>query len=413
MASAPASSEDTTHSRPTALGRLTGLLRRDAVGGVLLLVATLAALIWANSPAAGSYSTLQQITVGPAALHLDLDLATWAADGLLAVFFFVVGLELKHEFTAGSLRDPRRALVPIVAAAGGVVVPAVFYLAVVGIAGTGGLRGWAIPAATDIAFAVAVLAVVGRGLPIAVRTFLLTLAVVDDLIAITIIAVGYTGDLDVGPLLLGLLPLTAYAFLARRGITTGWVLIPLALVTWGLVHASGVHATVAGVLLGLVVPTARTEALAERWRPFSNGLAVPVFAFFAAGVTVGGLAGFAVSLTDPVALGIIAGLVLGKTVGVLGAAWATTRVTSAHLDDRLRWSDLAAMAPLTGIGFTVALLIGELAFDPGSPAAEHVKVGVLTASTLAALLGAALLAVRARVLRRAGGARSDEVRSRS
>jgi NhaA family Na+:H+ antiporter len=269
---------------------------------------------------------------------------------------FVVGLELKHEFTAGALRDPRRALVPIVAAAGGVIVPAAFYVAVVGVAGADGLSGWAIPAATDIAFAVAVLAVVGRGLPVALRTFLLTLAVVDDLIAITIIAVGYTSDLAVGPLLLALLPLATFAVLARRGGRAGWLLAPLALLTWGLVHASGVHATVAGVLLGLVVPTARTEPLAERWRPFSNGLAVPVFAFFSAGVTVSGLAGFALSLSDPVALGIIAGLVLGKTLGVLGAAWVTTRLTTARLDDGLRWPDLIAMAPLTGIGFTVALL---------------------------------------------------------
>ena len=374
------------------------VLRREPVGGLLLLVATVAALIWANSPAAGSYTALRSVVVGPSVLHLDLSIGAWAADGLLAIFFFVVGLELKREFVLGELRDPRRALVPIAAAIGGVVVPALVYLLLTG-TGADLVRGWAVPTATDIAFALAVLAVVGRGLPPALRTFLLTLAVVDDLIAITIIAVGYTAGLAVAPLLLALLPLAAFALLTRRGITAWWLLVPLGVLTWALVHASGVHATVAGVLLGLVVPARDTERLAHHWQPVSAGLAVPVFALFSAGVTVGSMEGLFDSIATPVSLGIIAGLVVGKTIGVLTAAYLVTRLPGARLHPALRWPDIAALAPLTGVGFTVALLVGELAFGTGSAADDHVRVGVLTGSLLAAFLGGALLMARARTTR--------------
>ena len=393
----------------TETSRIATVLRKETVGGVLLLLGTLIALVWANSPWSAAYDSLRDTRVGPASLHLDLSLGTWAADGLLAIFFFVAGLELKREFVAGDLRDTRRAALPVAAAVGGMAVPALIYVLVNLGTGDGGTRGWAIPTATDIAFALAVLAVISTHLPSALRTFLLTLAVVDDLLAITIIAIFYTSALSVTPLLLALLPLALFGFLAQRRIRWWWLLLPLAVLTWALVHASGVHATVAGVLLAFTVPVARSEAaggpdagpgLAEhfehRFRPISAGVAVPVFAFFAAGVTVGGFSGLAQSLTDTVALGIVAGLVVGKAVGITAATWLVARFTRAELDDDLSWWDVVGLALLGGIGFTVSLLIGELAFGQGSVRAEHAKVGVLVGTVAAALLATVLLRLRNR-----------------
>ena len=270
--------------------RIATILRAETVGGVLLVGAAIIALVWANSPWSDAYTALSGLRVGPSAWHLDLTLAQWAADGLLAIFFFVAGLELKREFVAGDLRDPRRAALPVAAAVGGMVAPAVVYVGFnVGVEG-GALAGWAVPTATDIAFALAVLAVISTHLPAALRTFLLTVAVVDDLLAITIIAVFYTDSLKVVPLLAVLIPLALFAVLVQRRVRSGWLLLPPAAATWVLVHESGVQATVAGVLLGFTVPVIRRSAgpgpgLAEhfehRWRPLSTGLAVPVFAFFA------------------------------------------------------------------------------------------------------------------------------------
>ncbi|MEO3814217.1 Na+/H+ antiporter NhaA [Sphaerisporangium sp. B11E5] len=441
--------------------RIADILRKETIGGALLLAAALVALVWANSPWGWAYEALRAVRVGPAALHLDLDLGTWAADGLLAIFFFVAGLELKREFVAGDLRDARRAAVPVAAAVGGVLVPAAVYLA---IAGGGAARGWAIPTATDIAFALAVLAVIGRYLPAGLRTFLLTLAVVDDLIAIAVIATFYTTHLAVLPLLAAAVPLAVFALLVQRRVRSWWLLLPLASATWTLVHASGVHATVAGVLLALTVPVppapstaregeteaeaqepgagesradlgervgrgereawgdgAETEAqeggtepgaresgaergLAEhfehRFRPISASVAVPVFAFFSAGVALGGLGGLAGALTDPVALGVMAGLVVGKPIGILTATWLVARYTRATLDEGLAWIDMAGLAVLSGIGFTVSLLIGELAFGAASVADARVKVAVLAGSLAAAALAAVILRLRARVYRR-------------
>ncbi len=389
--------------------RIAEVLREETVGGALLLVGTLVALVWINSPYGDAYTALRDYTIGPAALHLDLSLGTWAADGLLAIFFFVVGMELKREFVAGDLRDPARAAVPILAAFGGVVVPAAIYVLVNLNTGRGALNGWAIPTATDIAFALAVLAIISTHLPSGLRTFLLTLAVVDDLVAVTIIAVFYTDELHFPALLGALVPLALFGLAVQRRIRWWWLLIPLAVATWVLVHESGIHATVAGVLLGFTVPVLRSEAaggpsagpgLAEhfehRIRPISAGIAVPIFAFFAAGVAIGGLDGLAESLTDPIALGIIAGLVLGKPIGILGTAWLTARFTNATLDDELSWLDVLGVSMLGGIGFTVSLLIGDLAFGPDSAADEHVKVGILAGSLLAALLAAVLVKSRDR-----------------
>jgi Na+:H+ antiporter, NhaA family len=393
--------------------RVSEILRKETVGGALLLVATVAALVWANTPWADQYTALRDLEVGPESLHLHLSLGTWAADGLLAIFFFVVGLELKREFVAGDLRDPRRAALPILAAVGGMAAPAVVYLLVNSVTAGGVLRGWAIPTATDIAFALAVLAVVGTHLPAALRTFLLTLAVVDDLLAVTIIAVFYTADMQVAPLLGALGVIGIFAVAVQRRIRSWWLLLPLAVTAWVLMHASGVHATVAGVLLGFTVPVVRSRAaggpeagpgLAEhfehRFRPLSAGVAVPVFAFFAAGVTVGGLTGLTSSLGDPVAVGIVAGLVVGKVVGILGTTWLVARFTRANLDASLAWADVLGVALLGGIGFTVSLLIGELAFGADLTREEHVKVGVLTGSVLASMLAVVVLRSRNNAYRR-------------
>jgi NhaA family Na+:H+ antiporter len=399
--------------------RVAAVLRKETVGGALLLVAAAIALVWANSPWAGAYEALRDLRVGPASLHLDLSLGTWAADGLLAIFFFVAGLELKREFVAGDLREPRRAALPVMAAIGGMAVPALFFV-LINLGGpAGALRGWAIPSATDIAFALAVLAVISTHLPTALRTFLLTLAVVDDLLAIVVIAIFYTEELSIGFLGLALVPLAVFGFLVQRRIRSSWLLLPLAALTWVLMHESGVHATVAGVLLAFTVPVVRSEAaggpdagpgLAEhfehRIRPLSAAVAVPVFAFFSAGVAVGGLTGLGAALGDTVALGIVVGLVAGKAIGITGATWLVSRFTRAQLDEDLGWPDVLGLSLLGGIGFTVSLLITELAYGAGSDRYDHAKVGILVGTLAAALLATVVLRLRNRRYRRIAEAES-------
>jgi NhaA family Na+:H+ antiporter len=409
-----------TRRRPALFGpgsraegsRIADILRKETIGGALLLAGAGLALAWANSPWSGAYKSLLNYRVGPVSLHLELTLTQWAADGLLAIFFFVAGLELKREFIAGDLRDPLKAAVPVAAAIGGVVVPAGLYI-LINLGSGGAARGWAIPTATDIAFALAVLAIIGRHLPSALRTFLLTLAVVDDLLAILIIAVFYTEGLSVPPLLAALAPLAAFTVLVQRRVRSWWLLLPLAAATWALMHASGVHATVAGVVLGLAVPVLRSpqrggphagpglaEHFEHRWRPISAGVAVPIFAFFSAGVTIGGLGGLTTALTDRVAVGTVLGLVVGKTIGVLATTYLVARFTRASLAEGLAWVDVLGLAVLAGIGFTVSLLIGELAFGAGSVRDDHVKIAVLVGSLLAALLAAVVLRLRNRTYRR-------------
>ncbi|SFT75114.1 Na+:H+ antiporter, NhaA family [Actinopolyspora lacussalsi subsp. righensis] len=386
---------------------LADILRTETVGGVLVLVAAVLALLWANSPWGETYKTAAEFVPWPGGefLGLDLNLKHWASDGLLAIFFFVVGLELKREFVVGELRNPRRAVLPVVAAVAGMIVPALFFFAIASTAGGDALRGWAIPTATDIAFALAVLAIVGKYLPSALRAFLLTLAVVDDLLAITVIAVFYTDDFHPLPLLGAVLPIVAFALLVRLRGPWWPVLLVLGVLAWGLVHESGVHATIAGVLLGFMVPVlgrggsepGPAEHLEHRWRPISAGVAVPLFALFAAGVSLGG-GGIATAFADPVVPAVMAGLVLGKLVGIFGATFLMAKFTGAQLDANLSWWDLIGLSLLAGIGFTVSLLIGELAFGAGERG-ENVKVAVLLGSVLAALLASVVLGIRNRAHR--------------
>lgn len=369
------------------------VLRDETVGGALLLIAALTAFIIANSPLGDWYAEFRNAKIGLEFIDLKLSVAHWAADALLAIFFFVAGLELKHEFTDGSLAQRRQAIVPIVAAISGMLFPAAIYLLLVR---GDGLAGWAIPIATDIAFALAVLAVAGRGLPLELRAFLLALAVVDDLGAITIIALFYSDKTDIYFLGLTVILLALYAFLQRTRFTRWFVLLPLALVIWWSTYQSGVHATVAGVAIALLTRMKNADGspspadIAEvRVRPISVAIAVPFFAFTAAGVDLRSLG--IETLAEPISIAVMMGLVIGKPVGVLGATFLLTRFTSARLNEKLRLRDLLSVGFLAGIGFTVSLLIAELSFDDGSSALAAGKIGILTGSVLSAILATLFL----------------------
>ena len=357
--------------------RVAEILRAETTGGLLLIAGAAVALVWANTPLGRTPTPTSETSgSGRRSLHLDLTLGTWAADGLLAIFFFVAGLELKREFVAGDLRDPRRAALPVAAAVGGMVAPALIFVAW-NLCG-GGLRGLGHPDGDrhrvrgrdpgrdqhPSADRPAHVPAHPRGRRRPARHH------------------DHRDLLHRGPAAAVLAARAAsrsrlFAVLVQRRIRSPWLLVPLALAAWALVHESGVHATVAGVLLGFTVPVFRSDGqegrgLAEHFehlvRPISAGVAVPVFAFFAAGVTVGGWSGLVDALSDPVALGIITGLVVGKTIGISGSTWLLAKFTRAELDDELSWVDVIGMSMLAGIGFTVSLLIGELAFGAGQRA---------------------------------------------
>ncbi|MBH1934866.1 Na+/H+ antiporter NhaA [Streptomyces sp. AV19] len=396
------------NNRSVFLGRLplpernflADALRTETVGGVLLLVAAVAALIWANTPIKDSYESIRDFHLGPGSLGLNLSVQHWAADGLLAVFFFVAGIELKRELVAGELRNPKAAILPVVAALCGMAAPALVY-ATVATTGGGSLKGWAVPTATDIAFALAVLAVIGTALPSALRAFLLTLAVVDDLFAILIIAIFFTSKLNFAALGFAVVGLFVFWLLLRKGVRGWYVYVPLAVVNWALMYNSGVHATIAGVAMGLMLRCHRHDGEAHSpgehiehlVRPLSAGLAVPMFALFSAGVAISGGA-----LSDvfrrPETLGVVLGLIVGKAIGVFGGTWLAARFTRAELNPDLKWPDVLAVASLAGIGFTVSLLIGELAFDGDSLLTSEVKAAVLVGSLIAAVIASILLKLR-------------------
>jgi Na+:H+ antiporter, NhaA family len=376
-------------------------LRTETVGGVILLVAAITALIWANIPALrDGYESVGHFHLGPEALGLHLSIEHWAADGLLAIFFFVAGIELKRELVAGDLRDRKAAALPVVAALCGMAVPALVYT-LTNVIGGGSLAGWAVPTATDIAFALAALAVIGTSLPSALRAFLLTLAVVDDLFAILIIAVFFTDDLNFAALGGAVVALVVFRLLLWKGVRGWYVYVPLGLVIWGLMYNSGVHATIAGVAMGLMLRCHRHdgeehspgERIEHLVRPLSAGLAVPLFALFSAGVAVSGSA-LGDVFTQPETLGVVLGLVVGKALGIFGGTWLTARFTRASLSDDLEWADVFAVAALAGIGFTVSLLIGELAFEGDAALTEKVKAAVLLGSLIAATGASVLLKIR-------------------
>ncbi|RKN07879.1 Na+/H+ antiporter NhaA [Streptomyces radicis] len=381
-------------------------LRLEASGGLLLLIAAAVALVLANSPLDDTYADVRDHHLAIPALGLDLSVGHWASDGLLAVFFFVAGIELKRELVAGELRRPATAVLPVVAAIGGMAVPALISVAVNGVGG-GDQGGWAVPMATDIAFALGVLAVVGRRLPSALRVFLLTLAVVDDLIAIIVIAIFFTSGLDLWALAGAVAGLVLFHLLHHRGVR-GWhgawyVYVPLALAIWVLMANSGIHATIAGVAMGMLLRSVpgplEKQSPAERVghlvHPYSAGIAVPLFALFAAGVPVSGDT-LSSLVSEPEPLGAALGLLLGKTIGVFGTTYLVARFTRARLSPTLRWPDVFGGALLAGIGFTVSLLITELSFADTPALEEQVKAAVLAGSLCAALIASAVLLARGR-----------------
>jgi NhaA family Na+:H+ antiporter len=330
-------------------------------------------------------------------------LGVWAADALLAIFFFVVGLELKHELILGSLSKPAQAVVPAAAAIGGMIVPALFYVVVNAMLPDGSLQGWGIPMATDIAFALAVLAIFGRKLPVALRAFLLTLAVVDDLGAISVIAIFYSDKFAIVWFAAFLLALLAFWLLQKYRISSPIIYIPLVVIGWYFCYKSGVHATVAGIGFGFLTRVrldpgekkAPADTLIHTIHPISAGFAIPVFALFAAGVDLRAT-GIIEPLQSPVALGIMIGLVLGKPVGIVGMAWLMARFTRASLSPGIAWRDVTAVGFLAGVGFTVALLISELGYGGDELLLESAKIAVLVASVTSAVIAAFMLLSRGR-----------------
>ena len=417
----------------------------EAAGGICLLVAAMVALAWANSPWGSSYDTFwsTDATVGVGRWSLALDLRHWVNDGLMALFFLVVGVEVKRELVTGELRDRRAAAVPMVAALGGMVVPAAIYLALT--AGSGGSAGWGIPMATDIAFALGVLAVLGRRVPASLKLLLLTLAIVDDIGAVLVIALAYTSDLDPAALAVALALVVTIA--AARMARVPWLPIygALAVATWVAVYASGVHATIAGVVIGLLVPTrplapaavarewaadldedpsaeevaalsrvaraaaSPAERIEQRLHPWTGFFVVPLFALANAGIPITRSA-FDAPGAGRVATAVAVALVGGKVVGITAAAWVVVRTGLGRLPDGVSWPQLVGAAAVAGIGFTVSLFVTELAFGTDPALADAARLGVLGASVCAALLGAAVLVLAARTRPEASPTPLDEVR---
>ena len=418
-----------------ALYPITAFMHAEASGGIVLIVSALVALLWANSPWSGSYTTLwaTKITVGP----LTESLLHWINDGLMAVFFFVVGLEIKREVLVGELASPRQAALPIAAALGGMAVPALLYAAVN--LGGPGLGGWGIPMATDIAFALGVLALVGRRAPVGLEIFLTALAIVDDLGAVLVIALFYTAQVSWAALGAAAGCLAALVLANRLHVRHPAAYAILGVGLWVAFLASGVHATIAGVLLALTIPArtrvdtgeffrrahallhhfdlageeaadirtnadqqaalAELEDLAEgvqtplqrlehALHPWVAFVIVPLFALANAGVALGG--GLGAALREPVTLGVVAGLLLGKQLGVTGAAWLAVRAGLADLPEGVTWRHVYGAGWLAGIGFTMSLFVGSLAFGEG-PLLDAAKVGILAASLVAGVAGWATL----------------------
>jgi NhaA family Na+:H+ antiporter len=376
-------------------------LRVEAAGGIVLGAATVTALALANSPLGPEYAGFWSTKVGFTFGSLDMvhSLKHWISDGLMTIFFFVVGLEIKREMVRGELREVRRAILPVFAAVGGMAVPAAIYLWLQ--AGEPGERGWGIPMATDIAFVVGCMALLGDRIPRILRVVLLSLAIVDDIGAILVIAVGYTEDLNPTALLLAFLSLGGVLALRRIGVRNLLVYVVAGILVWLALHESGVHATIAGVILGLMTPATgpgspATDAprpegeddsplayLENLLHPWSSFLVMPVFALANAAVRID-LTG----LSDPVATAVMAGLVIGKPVGILLLSWLAVVFFLKRLPEGLTWTSIAGGGFFGGIGFTMALFIAGLALD--EPMLDAAKLGIMGGSVIAAVLGAGI-----------------------
>lgn len=424
-----ATQTETDRAEPHPGRRLPVALRRfldtEAASGILLLLAALVALLWANSPWSASYESLwhTEITVNFGRYVLEGDLRHWVNDALMVIFFFVVGLEIKRELVLGKLRDPRTAAMPAFAALGGMVVPAALFFLVN--AGGDGSKGWGIPMATDIAFAVGIVALLGPRVPASLKLFLLTLAIVDDIGAIIVIGVFYSSGLQPEFLAAAAALVVVIYLINRAGVLALAPYLVLGAALWLAMYASGVHATIAGVILGLLTPARNllpvsvarewaadlrdpptvheleamrrlarhavspAERIAHILHPWSAFVIVPIFALANAGVAIRADA-FDASGAAAVTGGVMLGLVLGKTLGIAGAAWLASRLGVARLPEGATWPMMFAIACVAGIGFTVSLFVAELAFEAGS-LQDAAKLGVLGASTVAAIIGSIAL----------------------
>jgi NhaA family Na+:H+ antiporter len=379
---------------------LRDFLHAEATGGLVLLAATAVALGWANSPFAGAYESLwsRELTIGIGGLAITEDLRHWISDGLMALFFFVVGLEIKRELVTGELRQPRLAGVPALAAVGGMLVPAAVFLALN--AGGEGGRGWGIPVATDTAFALGILALLGSRVPATAKLFLLTLAIIDDILAITTVAVFYSADISLGWLIVAAGGLAGIFMMRRSGVASIAAYVPVGLLVWLATLESGVHATVAGVALGLATPARPVrgrpvlEQLEHRLHPVSSYLVVPLFALANAGLPLGAEA-LGAAATSPVSWGVALGLVAGKLIGITAASLAAVRLGIGPLPEGLGPRHVLGLAALAGIGFTVSLFITELAFPSGG-LIDLAKTGILAGSLVSGVLGILLLLGRPR-----------------
>ena len=372
----------------------------EASGGIILMLAAAIALTLDNSPLSWLYDRLLStpVAVKIGALSIDKPLLLWINDGLMAIFFFLVGLEIKREIMEGRLSSTQKAALPFIAAVGGMLVPAIIYIAL-NQNDPEALKGWAIPAATDIAFALGVLALLGSRVPVALKVFLLALAIIDDLGAIIIIALFYTSDLSVSVLGIAALGIAVLAYLNYRGVQRAAPYLVTGLIIWVCVLKSGVHATLAGVIIALFIPlnSQETDEHKSPLKQIEHGLApwvafgiMPIFAFANAGVSLQGLS-FSV-LFSGIPLGIVAGLFIGKQVGIMSFVWVSVKLGISRLPDGCTWLQVYGVSLLAGIGFTMSLFIGTLAFsDPEHAAA--VRIGVLTGSTLSGILGYLVLRI--------------------
>jgi len=371
------------------MSTLVKFLKSDVGAGALLVLAAIVAMVLANSPLAHLYTgTLATpLRIGLGEFALEKSFLHWINDGLMAVFFMLVGLEIKRELLEGELSDRRRAALPVMGAIGGMIVPAGIY-ALVNLDSPGTFQGWPIPAATDIAFALGVLSLVRRYIVPGLRVFLLGLAIIDDLGAIILIALLFTADISSQALTLAAVCVAILALLNRFNVERLWPYLAVGLVLWLSVLKSGVHATLAGVVIGTMIPRKAMPKLEHALQPWVVFGIMPIFALANAGASLEGVGLH--TFTEPVALGIILGLFLGKQLGVFAACWLAVRAGIAQLPAGANWRSLHGVAILTGIGFTMSLFVGSLAF----PAGEHdtaVRLGVLTGSTLSAIVGCSWL----------------------
>ncbi len=366
-------------------------MKSDRSAALALMAAAIAGLILANSAFGPALLDFKQLYLGPESLGLKLSIEHWVSDLLLAVFFLVAGLELKHELRIGVLSKPATAMVPIVAAVGGVIVPALIYLAFN--AGSDAIRGWPIPTATDIAFALGVLAIFGRGLPRQARIFLLALAIFDDLVAILIIAVFFTSDLEPSWLLAAVAVAVVHSFLEKvKRLPINLIRVLSFLLLWYFVLQSGVHPTIAGVALGLIIPARKAHWLIGKIQPWSNTLVLPLFAFFAVAIALPSFEGS----SSNVFLGIAIALPVGKILGITLFAVLANSIASADSKLELKIPDFLAVAALAGVGFTVSLLMAKLAFEDSPEIAAEATMAVLFGSVVSMLIGSALAQARGR-----------------